>query len=320
MENSKEVNWIQSLSLELRTVILESMGRHLDKIEEIRLRLDRPLLLRLGDTEVTVSKDKKATFNLKNGIIVTSKELEKSIEILSQSSLYAWEDELKNGYLTIPGGHRVGVVGRVVLENGLIKTLKEISGLNYRFGREVIGCADKIMPYVINKDKIYHTLIISPPQCGKTTLLRDIIRQLSDGVESLRFCGVNVGLVDERSEIAGAFQGQPQFSIGIRTDVLDACPKAQGMIMLIRAMSPRIVATDEIGKPEDIDALNQTLQAGVSVLTTVHGNSFEEIEQQQVLNELLSSKFFERLIILSRRQGVGTLEAVYDGKSFERLC
>jgi stage III sporulation protein AA len=176
------------------------------------------------------------------------------------------------------------------------------------------------MPYVIKNNKIHHTLIISPPQCGKTTLLRDIIRQLSDGVESLRFSGVNVGLVDERSEIAGAFQGLPQFNIGIRTDVLDACPKAQGMIMLIRAMSPRIVATDEIGKPEDIDALNQALQAGVTVITTVHGNSFEEIEQQHVLNELLSSKFFERLIILSRSKGVGTLEAVYDGKSFERLC
>jgi len=316
----KEPNWLQTMTPDLKYLILESMSHELEKIEEIRFRVDRPLIFRLGEKEVTIGKDKKTTGEINLGITITLKDLENCMEIISQSSLYAWEDELKNGYLTIPGGHRIGLVGRAVLEKGTVKTIKEISGLNYRVGREVIGCADKVISFLIEKDKVYHTLIVSPPQCGKTTILRDIIRQLSDGVEIKGFHGINVGLVDERSEIAGVYRGKPQFKIGVRTDVLDACPKAQGMIMLIRAMSPRAVATDEIGKTEDIDALNQAIQSGVSVITTVHGSSFEDISNRPVLKELLQARFFERIIVLSRQQGAGTLEAVYDGKTFGRLC
>lgn len=321
MVMTREVpNWLFAITSDLKDLILESMFQEVGKIEEIRLRVDRPLICRLGEKEVTIGKDRRITCEINHGITITPKDLENSMEIISQSSLYAWEDELKNGYLTIPGGHRIGLVGKAVLENGAIKTLKEISGLNYRIGREVIGCADKVISFLIDKDKVYHTLIVSPPQCGKTTLLRDIIRQLSDGIERKGFNGVNVGLVDERSEIAGVYRGKPQFNIGVRTDVLDASPKAQGMIMLIRAMSPRIIATDEIGKLEDIDALNQAIQSGVSVITTVHGSGFEEISNRTVLKELLQAKFFERIILLSRQRGVGTLEAVYDGKTFGRLC
>ena len=130
---------------------------------------------------------------------------------------------------------------------------------------------------------------------------------------------MNVGLVDERSEIAGMYQGEPQFQIGLRTDVLDACPKAQGMMMLIRSMSPGLIATDEIGKKEDIDALYNALQAGVKVITTVHGSGFEEIKERLNLQSLINWRFFERIIVLSRREGVGTIEKILDGKTLERL-
>lgn len=316
----KAPSWLKAMSLELKSVIAGCLENQLDRVEEIRLRMGRPLVLRLGDKELTVKNDGSPSCNLHDGRIITRQDLDKNLEILSQNSLYAWEDEFKNGYLTIAGGHRVGLAGRAVLEQGVIKTLKDISGLNYRIGREVIGCADKVIPFVLEKQSVLHTLVVSPPQCGKTTLLRDMIRQISDGIAHLQFKGVNVGLVDERSEIAGAYEGQPQFRIGLRTDILDACPKAQGMIMLVRSMSPRVIATDEIGKSEDIEALHQTLQSGVSVLTTVHGASIEEIGQRPVLRDLLKSRFFERIIVLSRRKGAGTLEAVYNGKSMERLC
>ncbi|WP_207724762.1 stage III sporulation protein AA [Thermanaerosceptrum fracticalcis] len=311
--------WLQALPNNIRHLMEHNLKFYLQDIEEIRMRIERPLLIRMGLKEVTVDPDRKLTNDYGRGYLVRREDIEQGMEILSQSSLYAWEDELKNGYLTIPGGHRVGIVGKGVLDKGRIKTLKEISGLNYRIGREVPGCADKLLPSLINEGRIYNTLIISPPQCGKTTLLRDVVRQLSDGIPRMHFSGVNVGLVDERSEIAGMYQGQPQFLIGLRTDVLDACPKAQGMMMLIRSMSPRVVATDEIGREEDIEALYQALQAGVNVITTVHGHSLKELQERPVLKELLRWGYFERLVFLSRRRGVGTIEAVWDGKTLERM-
>lgn len=313
------LSWFQALSPQLQELVAEGLPPFIGEVEEIRLRIKRPLIFRTGTREMTVTEQKRLSFQLDEGYVITRADLERTIQVLSQSSLYAWEDEFKNGYLTIPGGHRIGFVGRGVLEKGSLKILKEISGINYRIGRQVLGCADKVMPYIIRQGQIQHTLIISPPQCGKTTLLRDLVRQLSEGVPRLQFSGVNVGLVDERSELAGMYRGEPQFKIGLRTDVLDACPKAQGMMMLIRSMSPGVIATDEIGKSEDVEALYHALQAGVTVITTVHGGSIEEIKKRPNLQSLLNWRFFDRLVVLSRRKGVGTLETVVDGKTLERV-
>lgn len=314
-----KVSWLDFLIPPLRVMLEKCLNSHARDIEEIRLRVNRPIILRIGPHEYTVNKKHQLSDSLFQGYVITSEEIERTMQVLSQCSLYAWEDELKNGYITIPGGHRVGIVGKGVLDKGRIKTLKDVSGINYRIGKEVLGCADELMPLLIKNNKVLHTLIISPPQCGKTTLLRDIIRQISDGIESLNFQGVNVGLVDERSEIAGIFQGQPQFDMGLRTDVLDACPKAQGMMMMIRSMSPVVLATDEIGMKEDVQALHHSLQAGVSVITTVHGEDYQEIQERPVLKELINLKFFNRLVTLSRKRGVGTLEAIWDGKTLERM-
>lgn len=311
--------WLQALTPQVRELVEDSLGAGLKDIEEIRLRIERPLIFRIGCQELTVDGDKKLTQKLRDGYITTRQELERTLHILSQNSLYAWEDQMRNGFITIPGGHRVGIVGRGVLDKGRIKTLKDISGLNYRVGREVLGCSGAILPFLINDNRVMNCLVVSPPQCGKTTLLRDIIRQVSHGIRSLNFPGVNVGLVDERSEIAGMYLGQPQFDIGLRTDVLDACPKAEGMMMMIRAMSPVVIATDEIGRKDDLEALYHALQSGVSVIATVHGSSFEEIKDRPVLAELLQGRFFQRLVFLSRKKGPGTLEAVLDGRTLERM-
>lgn len=318
-QRESSISWLDYLIPPLRVRVEAALHNRGEDIEEIRLRVNRPLILRIGSYEYTIDEKQQLTENLFRGHIITRDEIERTMQVLSQCSLYAWEDELKNGYITIPGGHRVGLVGKGVLDKGRIKTLKDVSGINYRIGKEVKGCANKLMPLLIKDNKVLHTLIISPPQCGKTTLLRDVIRQLSDGVTSLNFSGVNVGLVDERSELAGMFQGQPQFDIGLRTDVLDACPKAQGMMMMIRSMSPVVLATDEIGMKEDVQALYHSLQAGVSVITTVHGQDYQELQERPVLQELINLRFFNRLVILSRKKGVGTLDAIWDGKTLERM-
>lgn len=313
------VTWLQALPPSLRELTVTSVGPMFYELEEIRLRIGKPIIYRIGLQEYTADLNGRPSSDLSTGYQVTRQDLDRTLQVLSQSSFYAWEEELRNGFITIPGGHRVGITGRGVVDKGQLKTLKEISGLNYRISREITGCSDHVLPYLIKGEKVLHSLIVSPPQCGKTTLLRDLIRQLSDGSPSLGWSGVNVGLVDERSEIAGMYLGEPQYDLGVRTDILDACPKAEGMIMLIRSMSPRVIATDEIGRREDVSAINQALQAGVSVLTTVHGTSYEELERRPVLSELLNWKFFDRLIFLSRRRGPGTLETVIDGKTKERV-
>jgi len=228
--------------------------------------------------------------------------------------LYAIEEELKNGFITIPGGHRVGITGKVVMDQGKIKTMKHLTGFNFRVCKEFPGSADKVMPYIISfPNKVRHTLIISPPCCGKTTLLRDIIRQVSEGVPLIRFKGLTVGVVDERSEIAGCHQGIPQMDVGIRTDVLDGCPKAEGMLMLVRSMGPKVIATDEIGKQADIEALQEVINAGIKIIATIHGENISDLIKRPGLKYLLEQEIFERFIVLGRSKGVGTIEEVLDG-------
>lgn len=309
------------LPLNIRQIMLIVPIDILDQLEEIRLREGRPLILSLGDGDMFLSSTGQLTPNVYEAYRVTTEDIAKTLHLISKSSIYALEEELKKGFITLKGGHRVGITGKIVMDNGQVKTMKYFSGFNIRIAREVVGVADKVLPYLINpvRDSFYHTLIISPPQCGKTTLLRDIIRQLSNGRPKTKFRGVNIGVVDERSEIAGCYHGIPQKDIGIRTDVLDSCPKAEGMIMLIRAMSPRIIATDEIGREEDINALGEALNAGITVLTTVHGRDLAEISKRPLMKNLLAQQIFERYIILGRSKGVGTLEDVIDGQTMHSI-
>ncbi|MFZ5943384.1 MAG: stage III sporulation protein AA [Bacillota bacterium] len=292
----------------------------LNGIEEIRLRLDRPITFVTEKGDLTVTDGQEITAQVELGSIFSQEDMEKILHKISQSSIYAWEEEFKRGYLTIRGGHRIGFTGKILLDKGFIRTMKEISALNIRIAKEIIGVADKVLPYIIDKEgMVRHTLIVSPPQCGKTTLLRDLIRQLSNGIPVLKVDGANVGLVDERSEIAGVFQGIPQFNVGLRTDVLDGCPKAQGMIMLVRSMSPRIIATDEIGTYDDICAIEEVLNAGISLITTVHAKDLAQLRQRPNLCKLISDRLFERIIILSRTRGVGTIEDILEGAAFDSL-
>lgn len=300
----------------LREIILGLPRSVLDRLEEIRLRQDRPLMIGLSAGDNFLSQNGRPVSRPGDAYIVSRDDMQRVIRMVSNSSLYALEEELKNGYITLPGGHRVGITGKAVVDDGRVKTIKYISGFNIRISREMKGIALPVIPYLLGRgQRIRHTLILSPPRCGKTTLLRDVIRLLSEGVPELGFYGVTVGMVDERSELAGCHWGLPQMDIGPRTDVLDGCPKAEGMMILLRAMSPQVLATDEIGKEEDIQVLEEVVNAGVAVLSTVHASSPEEISQRPALKYLLGLGVIERFIVLGRSRGVGTVEGIYDAQN-----
>lgn len=244
-------------------------------------------------------------------MVVSRDEVERVLQALSGSSLYAVEHELRSGYLSVPGGHRVGVCGSAVVDGDGIRTLRCISSLNFRIARQVRGAADPIIPHITRKGRLMDTLIISPPQAGKTTALRDLIRQASSGNPSLGLHTHQVGVVDERGELAACFEGVPQNDVGPRTDVLDGCPKHIGLQMLVRCMSPLVVATDEIGTEGDMAAIAEAQKAGVVVLTTAHASGLEELLHRRVMRVALEDGVFSRYVVLSRRRGPGTVEAVY---------
>jgi stage III sporulation protein AA len=298
----------------IRTMIRNLPDSVLADIEEIRLRLAKPLCITGCNVEIIIGTEGKVPPTSKKAYIVSEDDLKSALQLICNFSMYSVEEELRNGFVTVSGGHRVGVCGRTVVENGKVKTLKDISYMNYRVAKQIIGASDKVVGYLIRSpDSIYNTLIISPPQCGKTTLLRDLVRKLSSGSEENLLLGMKVSLIDERSEIAACSMGKARNDVGIRTDVLDGCPKAEGIIMMIRSMSPDIIATDEIGRKEDADAITDAVNAGVKVITTIHGNNIEDFLNKQDLNRIRKG-VFERYIVLSRKKGVGTLEAVLDGK------
>lgn len=300
---------LKIFSINLRKVI-SNVKIDFELLQEIRLRVNGPLIVFYNNKEYFISRNYELTTSRVNAYIVTQNEVRETMEYISNYSLYAFEDEIRQGFITIQGGHRVGIAGKTILEADRIKNIKHISFINIRLSHQIKGCADKVMPYIVQDDSIFHTLIISPPRCGKTTLLRDVIRQLSNGLSTIP--GMTVGVVDERSEIGACYMGVPQNELGIRTDILDCCPKVAGMMMLVRSMSPSIIAVDEVGSRDDIEAIEYVINCGCKLIATVHGSSIDDIKNKPLLGKLVREKIFERYIILNNQGCVGNLEEIYD--------
>lgn len=297
------------------TILAESVAQGL---EEIRLRAGQPLLLQTGQGEIFMGLGGPVS-SFRAAYRVTPEDLQSILLQMTEYSLYARDEELKRGYLALPGGHRAGFAGRVVMDGKEIKLLRDISAVNIRIARQIKGAGMPLLPHVYceKNKRVRHTLLVSAPQAGKTTMLRDLARLLSDGAPERRRPGFKVGIVDERSELAGCFRGEPQLDVGIRSDVLDGCPKAEGLMMLVRSMSPEIVVTDELGRAEDARAVEEAVNTGASVLATAHGQNARELIRRPSLAYLLENSLFERVVVLSRRLGPGTIEGIYTGHSLQ---
>lgn len=283
-----------------------------DFIEEIRIRQNNPIILKFCNKEEII-----------NYCIVTE-EIMQIMQYLCDNSIYSYQNQICSGYITIKGGHRVGVTGSVVIQDNKIININYISSLNFRVAKQIKGASNYVLKYVLNieNNSVYNTLIVSPPGGGKTTLLRDLIRQVSNGIEEIKFNGITVGIVDERGEIAAMHKGTAQNEIGIRTDVLDNVPKSIGMKMLIRSMSPKVISADEIGNSQDVDAINYATCCGVKGIFTAHGNSIEDIKLNPELKKLISQNIFERIIFLEQKEK-GKIREVYkfnkDKKEYENI-
>ena len=309
---------VESLCEELNLILMNIPYSFKEKIEEIRLRNGKPLTISCEGKDYFIGYDGKVCADRSQAFIVREKHIHSTFQLISNYSVYAYQEEIKDGYITIKGGHRVGIGGKVVYGPGGIETIRNISSLNLRIAREKKNISNYIIPYLIeNTIGFYNTLIISSPQCGKTTLLRDIIRNLSDGYGIPDDQGFKVSIIDERSEIAGVYQGIPQNDVGLRTDILDGCLKSDGIMMAIRSMSPDIIAVDEIGGPKDVEAIHQALRAGIKLIATVHGYSIEDIKSKSSMRALFEERIFNRYIILDRSKGVGTIREIIDGDSFK---
>ncbi len=297
------------LSPTVSKMFLRVDGKKLGKIEEIRMRCTQPLIIRDADHEYGLDPKTGITADINRSYCVTQEDLMRTIAAISDNSLYAFEEDIRKGFITISGGHRVGLAGQVVMQDMNIKAIKEFSSVCIRIAREIKNCAGEIMNTVYSpSNKVKNTLLVSPPRCGKTTLLRDIARLLSSG--SSQHKAQNVVIVDERSELAGCYLGIPQLDVGPRTDVLDSCAKAAGMIIAVRAMSPEVIITDELGRKEDVDAVQECINAGVSIISSIHAGTIEELQNRPIMRDLISSRAFKNIIILSRSRGPGSIDKI----------
>lgn len=270
-------------------------------IQEIRFRSGRPLMVYHSGTAGFVTEAGRLTSDRERAVIVSGADISSLLAAFCENSVYAYQSELCDGFLTIRGGHRVGVSGRCVCSGGSITNVTEVSGLNLRIAREFFGCAEQILPAITGADgTVRSTILLAPPQCGKTTVLRELARVLSE-----RF---KVTVIDERSEIAAMKEGVPQFQVGLQTDVLDRFPKAAGMLCAVRSLSPDVMITDELGGEEDIAAVKNVFNAGCRIITSMHGFGAEELHGGR--RELFA--LFDRAVVLMRKNGVPKIREILD--------
>lgn len=310
VEDRRQKQILNILAKSIRSVV-ETEGLEMNNLQEIRLRTGKPLAIFYKNKEHFLPRKAMEKYS------VRQEDLRETLNYISHYSLYAYEEEMRQGFITIEGGHRVGISGKVILENDRVKNMEYISSLNIRMTHEIKGCADKIMRFVTEKGQVCHTLIVSPPRSGKTTLIRDLVRQISNGNEYVKGC--TVGVVDERSEIGGCYMGVAQNDLGIRTDILDCCPKSQGMLMLIRSMAPQVIAVDEIGTIEEIHSVEYAMQCGCKMIASVHGADMQEVREKPILGDLIKSHRFERYVVLKNKEHPGEIAAIY-GERGNLLC
>lgn len=292
MDKTPYIQAASVLPLRLRREALALPEPRQQLAEEIRLRTGWPMTAVIGEEEIPLGDAP-----------VTSSELEQLLELGSRASVHAVLPQIRRGYLTLAGGHRVGLCGTVALEEGEVRTMRRLSSVSIRVARQIPGTARETAPQLCRNGILESTLILAPPGLGKTTFLRDLVRCVSEGEGMFP---LRVGLADERGEVAALSQGAPQFGVGRRTDVLEGCPKAQGLLLLLRSMNPQVLAMDEITGPEDVEALKSAAGCGVILLASAHGSGPEDLRRRPLYREL--SGMFQKLVLIHRREGIRTYQ------------
>ncbi|MDL2258531.1 stage III sporulation protein AA [Eubacteriales bacterium OttesenSCG-928-K08] len=310
MKNTKEAHWKDTILPMLPQKLERLLSPIEDEypLEELRIRAGQPLQLcsSLGDRLLYAAGKRPAA---------TIEDCAAIFERVCGHSIYAWEDEIKNGFVTLAGGCRVGVCGRAVRdERGSIAHISDITSINFRVGRACVGAANLLLPRVLRPDGApYAALIVSAPGHGKTTILRDMVRQLSYGYGGA--CPQRVCVIDERMEISGSVRGAPQFDLGPRTDVLCGSGKPEGIRLAVRTLSPQVIATDELGSLQDANAVQEAAFSGVTVIATAHVDSVQALKKRRTLMKLIESGALERIVQLGRSSGrPGIITGVWDGE------
>lgn len=301
MKNHQLEEILHVLPVRLRNPVGEEL-RSCGQVQEIRLRNGRPVHLLVNGLEKSLAE----------GGMLTARDMQETMEFVSRFSMYAFEEEIRQGFLTIKGGHRVGIAGKAVLSQGVIKTIRNISFIHIRIASEYRDCARGLLPYIYENGILKSTLIFSAPGQGKTTLIRDLIRLISNGNPWGR--PRTVAVVDERGELAACDQGVPQNDLGEQTDVMDGCPKTLGMRLMLRSMAPSVLVVDEIGGVEDVEAVFEAAGCGCVMLATAHGENLTRLLQKESFQKLKQAGVFDRYIQLDNSTGPGKWKYIFDGE------
>lgn len=280
---------LKCLPTQLAKLILE---HNIQKLEEIRIRVNKPVILKLGQVEIVLN------------YTITTNEIIGILQNICNNSIYTYQNQICNGFITLPGGNRVGIAGNVVIKDGQVSNISYIYSLNFRISHQINGASDNILKYVLDTENntIFNTLIVSPPGAGKTTMIRDLAKRISNGINEINFRGLDVSIIDERGEIAAMTKGITFNDVGIRTDVLDNVPKSIGIRMAVRSMAPKVIIADEIGNKDDVNIINYAICSGVKCIFTAHGSNMEDLLKNSEINKIINLQLFSKIIFLDEKQ------------------
>ncbi len=303
------------VNINIRNILLSQEENILNSVYEVRLRINCPIFLKTSKGDYFISNNKMSKTYDDDFYKIKKNDIVSTVAALTSNSMHAYEKEIEKGYITIEGGHRVGLGGDCLYEKNEFKGFKNITSLNIRIAKDFANCSNKIIKYIIKDSKsIYNTLIAGPPLSGKTTCIRDLARIISDGYNNPIFTGCDVTIIDERGEIAAIHNGVPQVYVGSRTDVLSYCMKKEGFNISIRSLAPRVIISDELGSLDDFSIMQYALKSGVNVITTAHAGSIGDLFKNIYIKNILNYGFIERVIVLDEKNPI-SIKQVYDNIS-----